>query len=1035
MRFSIIHISDIHFQTNKESNYILEKTSNLINSVGNKLKYIDRLFIIITGDIANTGISCEYNIAREFLEILKSGLQKYHTKLSIEFIIAPGNHDCNFSNSNPTRNLIIDNIVKENINIKTIENEFIETLTSVQKDFFSFRNELHNKEAVVEELNNNLFIRYEFKLLDITLSFNIYNFAWVSLKNEKQSELYYPCIRIKDKLQERTKIDKSFNISIYHHPLHWVNHKNIRNLRELINSTSNVVLSGHEHTSAIHNEHDYDTGTTQYIDSSALQTKNLDESSFKYIEFDLKNEEQLIYELIWDKSIGSYKETINNNSLAIEISSSLYELKDEYFNKINATGAQISHTYKSDISLEDLFVYQRLQVLTQDDTKLKFMSSELKNITKLEKTIVFGAETSGKSSLAYMLQIHYKRNRRIPIYLSGKNIKKKDIDEKKIISMINKSFQRQYLDNLYENYKKEDFENIVLIIDDFNDCELNNSFKSEFLNKLNQLYKNIIIFAHESLELEAFNDREMAHSLSEYNSYKIMEFGHELRDKLIKRWVTLGREDIITNEEIHTEVIKKSKILTSTIGSNIVPSYPIYLLTLLQAIEGSNASPLTDSSYGHYYRYLINESFIKNGINAKQWELYYTYLSELAYGCLKTNIYNLDINDLQDFHEKYRKEHRIGDSFETIKNNLLKTKVLQEDVDTYKFTYDYLYYFFVAKYLADNLHIPEVRETIEKLVKNSYRIEFGNIIMFLIHHSNKEYIIKLLLVQTKSIFNEIEEFRFEKEELIKINGSLSGKHTLIVENKSLQETRDTYLKQKEEEEENTIKNDREQANLEDNISISELDLFSKLNLAFKLTNILGEVAKNYYGSLQGNIKIELIKESYSLNLRAINVFISNFEEHYDLIVEAVDNLIEKKGYNTQDKIANSSKAVVFNILTKLTEGFISKLSKSVASKDLYPIYKDVLNNNKKNEAIKMINAAIDLDFPTGLNQNKIIQHYTELEKNYLAQAVLKRLVVEHLYMFPIKHNLKDSIMAKLDIEKSANKNILAKQGVKNSILR
>jgi hypothetical protein len=65
--------------------------------------------------------------------------------------------------------------------------------------------------------------------------------------------------------------------------------------------------------------------------------------------------------------------------------------------------------------------------------------------------------------------------------------------------------------------------------------------------------------------------------------------------------------------------------------------------------------------------------------------------------------------------------------------------------------------------------------------------------------------------------------------------------------------------------------------------------------------------------------------------------------------------------------------------------FISKLSKSVANKDLMPIFKELKEENSTNKAFQIISLAIDLDFPKGLKTD-VVKHYNSLEKNYLAQV-------------------------------------------------
>ena len=1027
MKFAILHLSDIHIKNTE--NHVFGKVNEIINSIKNKLFDEKFLFIVTTGDIANSGNSEEYDQAISFYKKLEEELSCYVKDLSIKFIFSPGNHDCDFSTSSAIRELVLEKINNDDFEIDNIKEDFIINCVSVQENYFNFKSKLEDESAIHESLNSSLFTRYEFKLDEYIIAFNSYNFSFMSSKHEEQSKLKFPCKSIRDTLQSITSKPKSINISLYHHPLHWLNHRNIRSVRELINSTSEIVLTGHEHTSTVKTEIDINTNSTHYIESSALQTSNANESSFKLIKIDLESKSEVIDDFSWEKE--SYTEIRNNSIINLDVKNNHYELKDEYFQKINSLGAQLSHKYKSDINLEDLFIYQDLQVLNTGDIKVKENAKFLKDFEKIEKTLILGAETSGKTSLAYMLQIYYKRNGKLPIYISGTNLSKKDYDFDKIENLIEKNFLLQYHESLLDAYKKEDVSNILILIDEFDKLPFNNKYKGLFLNNLSKKYNNIILFAHDSFELEVFNDeilndKDYEVKINNFNHYKIREFGHLLRDKLIKKWLMLGREDVINSVELHQKVVEYAKTITSTVGLNIVPSYPLYLLTLLQAMEGNSAASLTESSYGHYYSHLITHSFVQNGINRKDWELYFNFCSSLAFNFFKNQNYKIDEEDLENFYSKYKSHHKIPVKYSTIEDNLLKTKILNIYGGEYKFSFEYLYYFFVSKYLADNIHMRDIQEDIEKLVKNSYRIEFGNILMFLVHHSNKDLIIHLLLEQTKLLFNDINEFKFCDEELKKINGTISGPKTIHIEEQTIDETRKKQLTHYEERDEKLIKSDRDEANINENIEISKLDLFAKLNLAFKLTNILGEVAKNYYGSLSGDLKLSIIKETYALNLRALNVFVSNFEKHHALVEEAVMDLLDKKGYVTSDKIETSAKRLIFNMIARLTEGFISKLSKSVANKDLMPIFKELKEENSTNKAFQIISLAIDLDFPKGLKTD-VVKHYNSLEKNFLAQEVILRLVVDHLYMYHVDHKIKDSVMDQLGINKTVNNNILVKK--------
>lgn len=1025
MNVSILHFSDIHIAGDKDS--IFEKKELINDAIKNKILGKKYLFIVVTGDISNAGNESEYSSALDLLSYIKDELASYNSSLVVEFIIAPGNHDCNFTHDNALRDLSINSLNNGTLNIKDIKPGIIEACTSVQKNFFEFRELLENKKSINESISSEIFHRYEFTIGPNKISFNTYNLSWMSQRNEQQSKIFFPCYSFKAELIKET-LNSDLNISVYHHPLHWLNHTNIKNLKELINISSNLVLSGHEHTSGEHQEFDNKSKTTQYIDSPALQTKNPNESSFKLLEINIQSGKEKIYDFSWDKDSGKYIESENDNSIEFDTCLNHFPMNEDYLTKLNNTGVQLAHSFKSNILLDDLFIYQDLLNLEEPELSVPYNASMFKDFENIKHVIVFGAETSGKTSLAQMLQMAHKQNGKVPILLSGKIIKNQDYSTERIQKAIERGFKKQYGTDNLNNFRQENKKNVFIIIDDFNEIGFNSKSRNKFIVNLNKIHDNIMILAGDSLELEAFNDDLFAESIADYSVYKIKIFGHKLRDKLIKQWTILGREDELDNEEIHNIVTEKARDITRTLGYNIVPSYPIYLLTLLQSMESNSGSNLSKSAYGHYYSFLITEALSRNNVDKKYYDMYYTYLSKLAYKCFMERNHSFSEEYFSDFHDEYRRIKRITFGYEDLKNKLLGSKILSSDYGNYKFSYDYLYYYFIAKYLSDNIEQAEIRSIIEKLVEKLYRNEFGNILMFLIHHSNTRYILNLLLNASKSVFSEIKEFGFEDDELQKINNVIDKEkceEKLILRDKTPEEERECYLEEKEKhEEENPVVSDKLDADIDEDIG--QLDLFAQLNLASKLTNILGEITKNYYGSLDGDIKEELLRETYSLSLRAINIFVKNFEEHHELIVKTIDELIEKKGYNTQEKIQMTSGRFIFNTLARLTEGFVSKLSKSIASKELKPIYNDILTHEPDNKAIKMINAAIELDFPNGLKDDAIT-HYAALEGNHLAQATLKKLVIDHMYMFHMNHSQKDRIMDKFSISKGDNKSILMKE--------
>jgi hypothetical protein len=121
--------------------------------------------------------------------------------------------------------------------------------------------------------------------------------------------------------------------------------------------------------------------------------------------------------------------------------------------------------------------------------------------------------------------------------------------------------------------------------------------------------------------------------------------------------------------------------------------------------------------------------------------------------------------------------------------------------------------------------------------------------------------------------------------------------------------------------------------------------------------------------------------------------------------------------------------MIFGMASSISTGIIKRIAKAVASKDLSDIYKEILDEDPKNIAKQLISYAIELDFPNGLNVRKIEATHEILarENNRLTDSILKKLVLEHMYMFDVDISKKQSLCAKLDINNENSKKEMMKQ--------
>lgn len=695
-----------------------------------------------------------------------------------------------------------------------------------------------------------------------------------------------------------------------------------------------------------------------------------------------------------------------------------FRFDDEYLSSIKDTGVMYTHPNKRQLDKDDLFLYPDLQIVNEEG---KINSSRLSALTSdTKKNIIFGEELSGKTTLAQKLQRVYLDSGYIAIYLNACNINSADPD--KLTRQINKSLRQQYSDVTESVLNSIDRDKIILIIDDFHNIKLNKENYTDVIKVLNGLFGSILYFCNSNRELEILANDQLAAVLAEYGLYKIKELGFKLRDDMIGNWISIGKTDVIDENEKHKQILEISEVINSTVGRNFVPTYPIYVLTLLQSFEASTVRSLQGSAYAEFYNYLVTHALGSAGVKANELDLFYSFLSELSYKFFSATEKDIIENGLEDFYLEFCSRKMIDNKYEKTKSILLRSKILKSDNWLYWFNHSYIYYFFVARYLSENSTKEETRSQILALTKRLYLSEFANIVLFLVHFSKDEFVLDSVIEEARSVFSDIEISTLEKGEFANVNNLVEKELKFIIEDKKPVEARKEEMQIKDELHDSSPK---ETANDFDYKSdIKELDVFGQINLGFKIIEILGQITKNYYGSLDGEIKIKLLEETYNLGLRSLNKLMSEFDEYTGLLEEEISRIIIKKDLATESEVAILSKKLIFEFATMISFAFIAKVANSVASQDLRSIYRAVYEKDKQLSK-KLINTAIDLDFYNGLDSGEILKTNNQIKDNNLAAMLLKLIVTRHMYKFNIPFDKRQKICQKLNIGVENQKKMLA----------
>ena len=108
MRLLIVHLSDLHFTG--DSPDPVGRATAVIDAVKNLEPAVDGVAVTVTGDIALFGQESEYMTAMDFHDSINRSVDAAFPGLPFVTVAVPGNHDCDFTDSDTLRDVVLQNL-------------------------------------------------------------------------------------------------------------------------------------------------------------------------------------------------------------------------------------------------------------------------------------------------------------------------------------------------------------------------------------------------------------------------------------------------------------------------------------------------------------------------------------------------------------------------------------------------------------------------------------------------------------------------------------------------------------------------------------------------------------------------------------------------------------------------------------------------------------------------------------------------------------------------------------------------------------
>jgi 3',5'-cyclic AMP phosphodiesterase CpdA len=284
-----LHISDLHFSTEQtyDANVVLQA---LLQDISERIQQ-DGLcpdFIAVTGDIAFSGKSDEYDLAQRFFDDLL-----VRTKLSKNrLFIVPGNHDVDRNLITPGAKAIgaaLTNRNSVNILLATLADR--QLMMARFKGYEEFVNDYFAGPLAFDD--KRYFYVHTLTIAGQTVALLGLNSAWLCASDKDKAQGL-----VIGERQARTTLEQSedtdMRIALLHHPFDWLREFDQNDSAALLLDNCDFILHGHLHRSATTQLVSPDSGAMIIAGGACYETRQYP-NTYNFVRLDLSAGSGTVY--------------------------------------------------------------------------------------------------------------------------------------------------------------------------------------------------------------------------------------------------------------------------------------------------------------------------------------------------------------------------------------------------------------------------------------------------------------------------------------------------------------------------------------------------------------------------------------------------------------------------------------------------------------------------------------------------------------------------------------------------------------------
>jgi hypothetical protein len=1054
MAVLIIHLSDLH--AHAENNCVIGKWDHLCRAVASELHGIDTCIIVFSGDAAFGGKAEQFKEAIMLLQWLQESIKEKSPSIVLATISVPGNHDCDLTSEDQNARVTLRNDIKAD-NVPSSVKKY---LLKPQENYFLFSKDLmgtveHTLSTVTPFYNS-----VDIKTKDGAhiLRFHLVNSAWTSLICETQ-DLRFPLTELRPPATPTA----DFSVTVIHHPYHWFLAPDVRpGLRDFIEANSDLVLTGHEHTSEVASLNINQRANLSYLAGGVLQEKdNPSLCTFNLVRLDFEASSRLIQRYSWSDNhftiLGGapQPETLMVNSVRRDKG---LRLTRDFERQLDELEDLVNHPRTTDIRLSQIFSYPDLRKhedSSQDPadkskastpTK-KWVRSDLvfSEIEKQRCALIIGGDKAGKTSLARQLFAEMHRLGKAPLFICGKGIPASGNPEG-LKKMMAKLLQEQYQGLDLNRYTQLPAGSKVLIVDDLQDGPTDHSIRRRMLEFFNSSFGQIVLLSSDEFYIESLSELGTTPTyLVPFILYDICDFGQARLHDLASRWIKLHNPEV-TSDYLRTaigDLCEKVELVLATAG---LPHTPWLLIVLIENAESAETVNARNGAYGKLYEAVITAALYQSKLKSPDIDGKYLYLARLAYHLHTSRKASISDADMRIFHDAHCKSYDWIVDYPMMRDDLVATRILRQDGGSISFRVKYLYCYFLAHWLQRNIHTEASRKEIHELSQRLHHDVSSNVLVMLASLTQDPIVLAEMRIGTAKLFAaekaaEIFNDVAPLNELDVPENILTLPHTSPEVNRKL--IREAY---DERHLQNTNENhdgrlikslpESDEAKIGDSQAATVVTKeIKEIRAAIRTMNILGQVLRNGAASQTAEEKLAIMEEIVMLGRRILGRFYSHLHCIGDMVAFTQDIFYRVLGRMNNPEITFDdttprdagqiekarlfSNRFWFELYAMGTFGIVKRMGTAVGISALDPTTNRLLAKDRvvANRLVQ-IETKLKRRAPR-IPVDEILALHADLKRegNNVARTVLEMMLFDRLYMYETHYQDAQKICTALNIKR------------------